>query len=331
MNAERNGRSPRIHASARCLRRAAAGHGRIRRSACMLPDGYGDSALITGASSGIGHELAIRFAAGDIDLGSSPETNRLHDVATECLADGRPRQKCCPSTSRLLPLRNSSRRLARHPDSHPGEQRGLRRAWPLCGTRSRSPDGSDAGQHDRAGPAQPSVSPPDARARTRTHPERRLDRGLSARAIRQCVLRHQGLRLLLFVRARGGAQNSGVTVTTLCPGSTRNGILHARRDVLRAPAPDDGCRAVAKAGYRGLMRGRRVVIPGASNRITSLLESGAHSTRHGSPSHRFTSPASSSAISLRCRASGMRRRAASSGGAMKPVGSTFRYPLPPRA
>ena len=66
---------------------------------------------------------------------------------------------------------------------------------------------------------------------------------------------------------------TGVTVTALCPPATRSelqkraGMEHVRllrRGVMAADA-------VAKAGYRGLMTGRRLVIPGLVNKITIFL------------------------------------------------------------
>lgn len=63
---------------------------------------------------------------------------------------------------------------------------------------------------------------------------------------------------------------SGVTVTTLCPGATETGFqkragmegtrLFRGRNVMDA-------QTVARLGYRGLMRGKRLVIPGLWNRL----------------------------------------------------------------
>jgi short-subunit dehydrogenase len=65
---------------------------------------------------------------------------------------------------------------------------------------------------------------------------------------------------------------TGVTVTALCPGSTRTEFFeradmkNGRRDIVMMDADD-----VAEIGYRGLMRGKRVVVPGALNKFTSTL------------------------------------------------------------
>ena len=66
-------------------------------------------------------------------------------------------------------------------------------------------------------------------------------------------------------------ENSGVTVTALCPGTTHTEFF-ARGNFGSARAPFTmSARAVAEAGVRGVMRGRRVVIPGVTNKITSFL------------------------------------------------------------
>ena len=66
-------------------------------------------------------------------------------------------------------------------------------------------------------------------------------------------------------------EGTGVTLTTLCPGTTRTrffsrGHFSGTHGPVVMDAP-----AVALAGYRGLMQGKRVVIPGVRNRILSAL------------------------------------------------------------
>jgi uncharacterized protein len=72
----------------------------------------------------------------------------------------------------------------------------------------------------------------------------------------------------LAVEVRG----SGVTVTCLCPGPTRTAFFAragaSDSHLLRLGATD--AAEVARAGHRGLMRGDRLVVPGARNRLAAL-------------------------------------------------------------
>lgn len=66
-------------------------------------------------------------------------------------------------------------------------------------------------------------------------------------------------------------EGSGVTATALCPGTTHTEFFsRGHFGSHRAPFTMSA-RDVAEAGYRGLMRGQRVVIPGWTNKISSML------------------------------------------------------------
>jgi uncharacterized protein len=66
-------------------------------------------------------------------------------------------------------------------------------------------------------------------------------------------------------------EGSGVTVTALCPGTTHTEFfVRGNFGPTRAPFTMDA-RTVAEAGYRGMLRGKRVVIPGLTNQIASAL------------------------------------------------------------
>ena len=66
---------------------------------------------------------------------------------------------------------------------------------------------------------------------------------------------------------------TGVTVTALCPGPTRTGF-QARAGMnnmlLTSGSMMMESAAVARAGYEGMRRGRRVVIPGLLNKLLTL-------------------------------------------------------------
>ena len=65
---------------------------------------------------------------------------------------------------------------------------------------------------------------------------------------------------------------TGITVTTLCPGFTktefheRAGFQRSSRWLSMMSAQD-----VARIGYRGLMNGKRIVIPGLMNKLTAAV------------------------------------------------------------
>jgi short-subunit dehydrogenase len=68
-------------------------------------------------------------------------------------------------------------------------------------------------------------------------------------------------------------RGTGVTATALCPGPTITEFQeHAGMEdtpLFRGPLVLDAA-TVARAGYEGAMRGKRVVVPGLANRVLSL-------------------------------------------------------------
>ena len=75
-------------------------------------------------------------------------------------------------------------------------------------------------------------------------------------------------------------KGTGVTVTCLCPGPTRTGFMARAKmgnpETLSKKSVMMEAEAVARRGVDGLMKGKRLVIPGVLNKIL------AHSTRLGS-------------------------------------------------
>jgi len=70
------------------------------------------------------------------------------------------------------------------------------------------------------------------------------------------------------------SHGTGVTVTALCPGPTRTGFQ--KRGVMEDSRLVQGqiadARSVALAGYRGLMAGKTIVIPGLTNKLVPWIE-----------------------------------------------------------
>jgi short-subunit dehydrogenase len=232
-------------------------------------------ALITGASSGIGAALARRFAANghDLALVSLPDAN-LAALADEIAAGGRPR----PLTVQLdLTLRDAGLRIARDMAAH-----GVEPAFVVnCAGFGLVGPATALDQN-----AQLAMLDLNVRALT----------DLSLR-FADSVIRHRGGILNVasvsaflpapemavynasktYVLWFGEALHqelagNGVRVTTLCSGPVatqfqlRAGI-RAKLPRLLARSPE----VVARAAYDGLMKGRRVVIPGFGNKALRFV------------------------------------------------------------
>ena len=67
-------------------------------------------------------------------------------------------------------------------------------------------------------------------------------------------------------------RSTGVTVTCLCPGATATGFVDRAKmhGTVLNRLPLANAAAVARAGYRGMMRGKDLVIPGPSNKFVAV-------------------------------------------------------------
>jgi short-subunit dehydrogenase len=77
--------------------------------------------------------------------------------------------------------------------------------------------------------------------------------------------------VLSFSEAIGAElKGTGITVTVLCPGPTRTGFADeagmSHSNLFASPTVMDAA-TVAAAGYRGMLRGKTVVIPGIANKL----------------------------------------------------------------
>jgi hypothetical protein len=77
--------------------------------------------------------------------------------------------------------------------------------------------------------------------------------------------------VLSFSEALGNeTAGTGVTVTALCPGPTSTDFKSRAQVETTRPLPGPlvmDAASVARAGYEGMVRGKRVVVPGAANRV----------------------------------------------------------------
>ena len=66
-------------------------------------------------------------------------------------------------------------------------------------------------------------------------------------------------------------KGTGVTVTVLCPGPTKTGFQNraGMQNVKSFTAYNMNAQTVAKIGYEGLMKEKRIVVPGLRNTIMS--------------------------------------------------------------
>jgi hypothetical protein len=66
-------------------------------------------------------------------------------------------------------------------------------------------------------------------------------------------------------------QGTGVTVTALCPGMTKTEFQKRANVKEGGPFGLMSARTVAEQGFHGMMRGKRVVIPGIMNRVGAFF------------------------------------------------------------
>jgi short-subunit dehydrogenase len=233
-------------------------------------------AVITGASAGIGTELARVFAANGHELALvARREQRLNELAGEIVASGRPKPLVLPVD---LAQRDASAELGRGLAAHGCEPQYVvnNAGFGLIG---------HAAEIDRA--AQLEMIDLNARAL--------LDLSL---AFVDSLARHRGgiLNVASVAGVMPGPGSAvyyaskafalsfsealhhelkprGVRVTCLCPGpvSTEFQIRAGITESGANPLIDVPAARVAEAGYRGLMRGKRVVVPGLVPRLLFAL------------------------------------------------------------
>lgn len=233
-------------------------------------------AVITGASSGIGLELARLFAADGYDLVlTARRSGVLHALADE-----------------LTLAAGVSVHVIAMDLSHPGAAAAL---WDRIGAVAPAPDVlvNNAGFGDDCDFAHESPDRIEGMIQLNIAALTTLTRmalpGMQARASGKIlnVASLAGLTpggpgmavyfatksyVLAFSRAiRRELRGTGVTVTALCPGPTHTGFektAHAEDTWLFKLAGNPA--AAARIGYRGMQRSAAIVIPGWRNRLLAI-------------------------------------------------------------
>ncbi len=231
--------------------------------------------LITGASAGIGAELARVFAEHGHELVLvARREHRLLELAEEIAAAGRPRPTVLsvdlqrPGAVSLLAAELSAR------DLEPANVVN-NAGFGLVGQAGRLDRNEQLAMIDLNVRAltELSLAFVDSLARHRG--------GILNLASLAAFLPGPGMAVYYATKAyvlsfsealHHELAGSGVRVTALCPGpvptefQARAGLQRENLRILALPA-----KRVARIGYRGFMRGQRVVIAGIGNRIAALL------------------------------------------------------------
>jgi short-subunit dehydrogenase len=232
-------------------------------------------ALITGASAGIGHELAKVFAAEKFNLVLVARNEaRLKKVAEELRAQHGIETMILVKD---LSLSNASQEIFDTLRDTPisvlvnNAGFGWRGAFAECDLQHQALEMMHLNMDSLVALTRLFVTPMLARK------QGRILNVASTAAFQPGPFANIYFETKAFVLSFSTAlseelEGTGVTVTALCPGSTRTEFFdRAGMKNMRPEWHMMDADVVARAGFRGLMRGKRIVIPGALNKLTAKL------------------------------------------------------------
>jgi uncharacterized protein len=224
-------------------------------------------AVVTGASSGIGLELAKQFARHDFDLVLAAEDAELTTAAEEVRACGAQVEAVRTDLAAPDGVEELVQRLAGRPVEALAVNAGVGVNGEFAG---------DTRLEDQ-------LSVVDLNVRSAVHLTKRVVPGMVGRGHGrvlftssiagtspgpyQAVYAASKAFLTSFSEGlRGEVKDKGVTVTALLPGPTDTGFFERAdmEDTKLAAAAKDSAAEVAEAGYEALMAGKDKVVAGAA-------------------------------------------------------------------
>ncbi|HEY1304215.1 MAG TPA: SDR family oxidoreductase [Vicinamibacterales bacterium] len=235
-------------------------------------------ALVTGASGGIGLALCRELAGGGHDLVLvARSVEKLDQVARELRTQFHVDVDCCPHD---LSHRGSIDTLWREVTAHdPGIDVLVNNAGAgLHGAFS----GQDVNAIERLITLNVTAVTMLTRLALPHMLAQRRGRILNVASLaayqpggpREAVYYATKAFVLSFTKALSSELHAtGVTATALCPGPTRTSFdasAGASETALYSWMPAMSAASVARAGYRGMMRGSRVVIPGVLSKLMAF-------------------------------------------------------------
>ncbi len=232
-------------------------------------------AIVTGASSGIGADLAREFARHGHDLVlTARRTEPMRALADELKALGAASTIISggPEQARRRRGAGARPRISRARDRRACEQCGTRRRRAISRIRSSASFRNALRECRRAHGAHARAAPGDGKTRPRPRAARRVDGVVSARAIDGGLLREQGICAQLRRSDQLRAPRHGCDSHDALPGTDApefTAVANTGSSMLfDGPGAAVMTSAeVARQGYRAMAAGKRVHIAGFMNKV----------------------------------------------------------------